>query len=102
MKHIRCNSASNKTQQFLFFFFLSFCLPHITSDAAEALTTTVAVGWVGFSSINIAPGISQLLHSLGPNTTLLPSSQLRYRERRCFLLCTEVHTAALQLLEAKT
>lgn len=77
-QHTRCNSVSNKTQQFYVILLHSFHLLDATSDAAVALTTlttTAAVVWVGFSNINIAPGVSPLLHSLISSANLyLPHS----------------------------
>lgn len=105
-QHTRCNSASNKPQQFYIILLHSLRLLDTTSDAVVALstlTTTVAVVWVGFSNINIAPGISQLLHRRFSNGNLSPSSQLLYTERTSFfLLCAEAYIATLYLQEAKT
>lgn len=93
-KHTRCNSASNKNQQFHIILLCSLCFLENTSDAAGDLTinTTAAVGWVGFSSINFAPVIFQLLHSLSSNASLLSfphSSAVQRRGALCYALkCT--------------
>lgn len=94
MKDTRCNSTTDKTRVNINLLH-SFCLLDTTSDVAEALTTTVAVGQVGLSSINVTPGISQLLRSLQPNASLFLSSELHNKEKRWLLLQSEVHITAL-------